>query len=249
MKRLVFIIILLLVECTIVFSETNYTGDFLTISVDSEKITCIEMNPFDSTQTTHEYNGKLSVQEPLAVFNCTDGTKLYVLQSEDIVIIYDEKNKPLFWGAGKGRYRNTERFLIGDKGYSCASELKETGKVYSAENLGNFYLDSPWCESENGYGEGVTIDLGTCGSALLFSNGYVSEKQYLYESNSRVKTIELTDSKDASFKKTITLPDTAIPQYIQVGEYPGRHIILKIIDVYPGTKWNDTCINFIIKIL
>lgn len=152
-------------------------------------------------------------------------------------------------GAGKGKYRNTELFLVGNKEYLSNSELTENGTVYAAENLGTLQLDKPWCESEADDGIGVVVDLGQCGRALLISNGYVSEKQYLYSYNNRIKTIELSDLNDSSYKHLITLPDTAVPQYITVDNRPGRHIVLKIIDVYHGSKWNDTCINFILKIL
>ncbi|MBQ0166530.1 MAG: hypothetical protein KBT02_08190, partial [Treponema sp.] len=80
-------------------------------------------------------------------------------------------------------------------------------------------------------------------------NGYVSEKEYLYGYNNRVKQIELTDANDSSYHQIITLEDTAVPQYIKIDNRPGRHVLLKILDVYQGSKWNDTCINFILKIL
>ncbi|MBQ0166758.1 MAG: hypothetical protein KBT02_06615, partial [Treponema sp.] len=161
------------------FAQTQYVGDFLSFSISEERISLTEINPADSSINALEYKGYLSVQEPLTVFNCEDGRKLYILQSEDIAIIYDDNSRILFWGAGKSKYRNTELFLIGDKDYTSSSELIENGKKYAAANLGIIDLDNPWCETETDEGKNVIIDLGICGSGLLLSNGYVSEKEYL----------------------------------------------------------------------
>lgn len=243
------LVILMIIESTLSFAQTQYVGDFLSFSISEERIRLTAINPADSSINALEYKGYLSVQEPLTVFNCKDGKKLYILQSEDIAIIYDDNSRILFWGAGKSKYRNTELFLIGDKDYTSSSELIENGKKYAAANLGIIDLDNPWCETETDEGKNVIIDLGICGSGLLLSNGYVSEKEYLYGYNNRVKQIELTDANDSSYHQIITLEDTAVPQYIKIDNRPGRHVLLKILDVYQGSKWNDTCINFILKIL
>lgn len=245
----ILLLIPLFLESINLFSQSQYVGDFLLFSIGTERITVEEMNPSDASIKKTEYDGFLKEQEPLTVFNCKDGKKLYILQSEDIAIIYDDNSRILFWGAGKSKYRNAELFLIGDKDYTSSSELIENGKKYAAANLGIIDLDNPWCETETDEGKNVIIDLGICGSGLLLSNGYVSEKEYLYGYNNRVKQIELTDANDSSYHQIITLEDTAVPQYIKIDNRPGRHVLLKILDVYQGSKWNDTCINFILKIL
>lgn len=245
----ILLVIFFLTNYLMLFSQSRYVGDFLTFSLDKDKITVEEMDPFSGVVNTVEYNGIMIEQEPLSIFQCEENALLYILKSEDIAIVYDKNSQILFWGAGRSKYKSNELFLIGDMEYTASSELSEGSKLYAAFNLGNLRLDEPWCEAESDAGIGVTIDLGTCGRGLLFSNGYVSEKSYLYTYNNRVKQIELIDANDASYFRVITLKDTALPQYITIDEQIGRHIILKITDVYTGSKWNDTCINFLIKIL
>ena len=135
--------------------------------------------------------------------------------------------------------------------YESTSFLKEKDTVYSAENLGTIE-GLPWA-SANGYGIGdiiyITADINDKFSLQLF-NGFQSEKKYLYEQNSRVKKIEITNL-DTNQKSTYDIKDSAEKQTIplqkksasanQVGRYA-----IKILEVYPGTKYKDLCIQAIL---
>lgn len=135
--------------------------------------------------------------------------------------------------------------------YESTSFLKEKDTVYSAENLGT--IEGLSWASANGYGIGdiiyITADINDKFSLQLF-NGFQSEKKYLYEQNSRVKKIEITnldtnqksiyDIKDSAEKQTIPLQKKSASAN-QVGRYA-----IKILEVYPGTKYKDLCIQAIL---
>lgn len=135
--------------------------------------------------------------------------------------------------------------------YESTSFLKEKDTVYSAENLSTLE-GLPWA-SANGYGIGdiiyITVDVNDRLSFELF-NGFQSEKKYLYEQNSRVKKIEITnldsnkksifDLKDSEEQQTIVLQEKS-DSTNQVGRYA-----IKILEIYPGTKYKDLCIQAIL---
>ena len=85
---------------------------------------------------------------------------------------------------------------------------------------------------------------------FLLLNGFQSEKKYLYEQNSRVKKIEITNL-DTNIKSIYEIKDSAEKQKIELqkktnsANQVGRYAI-KILDVYPGTKYKDLCIQTII---
>ena len=135
--------------------------------------------------------------------------------------------------------------------YESTSFLQEKDTVYSAENLGAIE-GLPWA-SANGYGIGdiiyITADINDKFSLQLF-NGFQSEKKYLYEQNSRVKKIEITNL-DTKQKSTYDIKDSAEKQTILIqkksdsANQVGRYAI-KILEVYPGTKYKDLCIQAIL---
>ncbi len=135
--------------------------------------------------------------------------------------------------------------------YESRSYLIEKDAVYSAENLRTI-ADLPWASS-NGYGIGdiiyLTVDINT-NLSLTFYNGFQSEKDYLYNLNSRVKTIEITNI-DTNKKQIFFLQDTTKKQTFNIqnisdtSNHVGRFSI-KILDVYQGIKYKDLCIQSIV---
>ena len=114
----------------------------------------------------------------------------------------------------------------------------------------------PWVEGVKGQGIGEWIELSTDSyetpvSFFLISNGYVSfEKPYLYKKNSRIKKMRIT-CKEENIDFVVGLKDTPDFQEIRL---PKKITGLKptfrftIEEVYPGTKWEDTCLNLIIPL-
>lgn len=133
-----------------------------------------------------------------------------------------------------------------------SSFLQEGTKLYTVDNLWEMNLDLPWVEgvSGQGYGEYLEFTLKSDtyrkAKGVYLLNGYISwDKPYLYEQNSRVKTIALEDV-DTGDLWNIELIDTAAPQLIDCPGIEGHRIRLSIVDIYAGSKYEDTCIAGII---
>ena len=110
----------------------------------------------------------------------------------------------------------------------------------------------PWVEGVDGYGIGEKIYITTFGSSLFLLNGFYSyEKPYLWRQNSRVKKIKITVKTHPEFSPLeVELEDTSLLQWIKLPEEYWRNqdekIEIEILQVYEGSKYQDTCINGII---
>ncbi len=139
---------------------------------------------------------------------------------------------------------------------SVTSFLTEGETKYDAGNLATFAPSRPWVEGVKGPGIGEkiidkhppTLEDPYRTRALIFSNGYVSyDKPYLYEKNARVKKLRVYNSRN-EFDFEVELEDTPNPQLI-VLPVETTEVVLEIREVYPGTQWEDTCVNFIWRIM
>lgn len=132
-----------------------------------------------------------------------------------------------------------------------SSHLVEGTKEYSVDNLDNPYPGTPWVEAAQGHGigEGFTIEnsWGTVYTRLLIMNGYISfDKPYLYAQNSRVKKLKVTGVKSGR-SEILEVLDTPHPQTVDISFITeAEDIRVEIADVYSGTKYQDTCLNFCI---
>jgi len=133
---------------------------------------------------------------------------------------------------------------------SSSSYLQENNISYSPDNLEiHNKTDKPWVEGVKGYGIGEKIffEKGSIhDGSMHISIGYVSyDKPYLYKQNSRPKKIKL--SVENKFSITIDLKDTPHYQEIKLPSNIDQEdtLVLEILEVYQGTKYEDTCINSI----
>ena len=171
-------------------------------------------------------------------------------------ILFEKSNKP-----------SVNRRVIGESAlmraadqYAATSELKDGGTVYSASNLGNALPGKAWAVRTRNSGIGETVrTYWTIGSAseitaqsgfprkigaLVFSNGYVSyDRPDLYLKNNRVRALRIS-SDDGKYDFAVNIPDTPNPLVIPLPK-DSAEVTIEIRDVYKGTKWNDTCVNFI----
>ena len=78
-------------------------------------------------------------------------------------------------------------------------------------------------------------------------NGYISyEKPYLYKQNGRVKKIKVTGVNSGK-SKVLDVLDTPHPQTVDISFLnEPEDIRVEIADVYKGTKYDDTCIHYMI---
>lgn len=139
--------------------------------------------------------------------------------------------------------------------YCVLSQLPaQKDHAYGPENLGQ--ADGAWCEGEPGQGIGVGVELSfqshnsdgppPAYDRLLISNGYDKSTKTFWE-NSRVKQTEIR-SDDALGGQTWvrTLRDeTGVQEVLLGGKVNPLGILITILDVYPGQKYDDTCLSFL----
>ena len=138
--------------------------------------------------------------------------------------------------------------------YKASSELKEKTAFYEAENLRT--LDGlPWA-SNNGYGINDKIFIKTpslYNMKLAIYNGYQSKtRKDLYKANSRAKKIKIRNLETGNFIE-INLIDTPAVQNISLEKLDVSYNVyttleITILEVYPGDKYKDLCIQAIIPV-
>jgi hypothetical protein len=167
------------------------------------------------------------------------------------LIVFDEMLCKIFLGekrifSGNSRHI-ADQWLGSYAEYSATSYLVEGN--YSYLPTVNRPLWKPlWVEGKEGQGihEKLFIKAKNA-SALHISIGYVSfDRPQLYKENSRPKKIRLEVRGKYSIE--INLEDMAnyqtvtLPRPLESNEI----LELEILAVYPGTKYDDTCINEIV---
>ena len=138
------------------------------------------------------------------------------------------------------------------KSVIATSELVEAqfdGKyLYPPINILDGDFQTTWCEAEEdgpGIGESITVEFAEAVSfdEIQIVNGFATKDYYL--KNNRVKKLLLTQVAGQHFQqKEYTLRDKKdgwqsisfdLPQTAQT-------ITLKILDIYSGSKYDDTCL-------
>lgn len=138
-------------------------------------------------------------------------------------------------------------------GHWCVQSVLPESKdfSYGPENLGS--ASGAWCEGEAGQGIGVGLEVSFDPSTptgrpyafdhLVISNGY-DRSTRTFMQNSRIKQIEIrTDDGDSWVR---TLRDETGPQKVNLGKIIRPHgILITILDIYPGQKYQDTCLSYL----
>ena len=161
-----------------------------------------------------------------------------VLLSDICLIVYNaEDSKPIFSGVSKG---SPELYYFPAK-VQASSELVEGTKTYYAKNLSNYDLDEPWAVKGFGIGENVSFSCNA--EEMIICTGYIStKKNYLWSQNSRPKSIQVIFKKSRSIKR-FELADSPNPQIVDWGFVYSGEMEISILDVYHGSKYDDTCIH------
>ena len=130
-------------------------------------------------------------------------------------------------------------------------ETKEGKREYGIENLCYMRQDTPWVEGVDGWGIGESFVIQTQRNNddkyILLMNGYISASNpKLYDENGRIKKI-MVEGVTSGKKKEFTVKDTPHPQTIDISFLPKQEDVkVTILDVYKGTKYQDTAIHFMI---
>jgi hypothetical protein len=178
----------------------------------------------------------------------SNGQKRYlILYNANCLMLYDKTT--LFF-----RISNIWHYPF-TTGARASSELSESGTLYRVNNLLDITRLRPWAEGARDEGRGETIKLEIreylLGEfrILLFSNGFVDfSRPYLYEQNNRIKKIRIYNGAKTHYKD-IMLEDTPQFQTILLDNNfnaNSKKLEIEILEVYYGTKYNDTCINTIL---
>ncbi len=154
-------------------------------------------------------------------------------------------------------------------------ELKASSQLegnYDLENLIDMDFGTAWVEGVDATGIGewtqFSFHEGTRVRGVMLMNGYLkSESTYL--ANSRLRRVrveyEMRFSEDEEFRKEeieVDLPDLPFRELtqenygvqthtlVEFGDYAPymRRVRISILDTYPGTKYEDTCISEVILI-
>ena len=143
----------------------------------------------------------------------------------------------------------TEPLVYSFNKYDATSYLKEGSIHYMPSNLAS--IDGlPWVSS-NGYGidDIITIHADMRNDlAFAFYNGFQhGEKEYLYTQNSRAQKISIRHIATGKVSEYV-LKDTPEKQIVELPNVEGEVGMyeIKILEVYPGTKYKDLCIQAIV---
>ncbi len=188
------------------------------------------------------------------------GQKKYlILYGKDYVFFYDENNVMVFYQFSRaaGVYENPYTA-------EATSELKEKNYVYEAGNLANIKNLKPWVEGVDGHGQGEKIILKQDTTRIIahpdtlaayrysgvtISNGFIDfNRPHLYEDNNRIKKIRISRGSDKNYIE-VELEDTPQFQYFYFQDNLTTEsdiLVIEILEVYKGSKWDDTAINLII---
>lgn len=129
---------------------------------------------------------------------------------------------------------------------SASSELNSQGVLFKAGNVDDHDSSTAWAEGTNGDGIGEWIKLEKNTPFIIdgigFENGY-QKSDYSYYSNNRPKKVRVEFSDGRSV--TQELPDRGCGgSEIYLGnEVITQYIKITILEVYKGSKYQDTCIS------
>lgn len=214
----------------------------------------------DSDKLVYKYNLMYTDGLPFLTLSdeISDNTSLYdnLLLNKKFLFLMGLKSnnaKILFgytrdYNFGKRTCIRTRFTELGGTCYDCSSFLVEKVKDYPVSNLSTIELETPWVEGVSGYGIGEYFSLKRSDDPyILIMNGYISyDKPYLYQQNSRVKKLRIVGKRT---KKEIICEvlDTPHPQTLDISSLKEKEDLqIFIYDVYPGSKYEDTCIHFIL---
>ncbi len=139
---------------------------------------------------------------------------------------------------------------------TASSHLKSQGKFnYLPKNAHDFDHESAWVEGAQGQGVGEWLEYEFAGACPRVTGvkilaGYVKSKT-AYESNSRPKYIKvyyrskpicILDLQDVRGMQEFDLEKFG-PFGYHDSEKPAWRLRFEILDVYPGTKYQDTAIS------
>lgn len=168
----------------------------------------------------------------------------------------DKKQKEVVEEEDTGKWFMAQTDAAPVANVSATSELVEAqfagNYLYPPVNIVDGDLDSTWCEADengSGIGEAITIEFSEPVSfdEIQVVNGFASTAHPdYYKKNNRVKKIQLTQIAGEHFQtKAYTLADDT-PDWQSINfELPqtAQFVEIKLLEIYPGDKYDDTCFD------
>ena len=157
---------------------------------------------------------------------------------------YDNEDNPLHWDLHCSDYT-----IHGDD-VVASSELKSQGSAsYRASKINDWNHETAWVEGVAGHGVGQWVEFrdiygdGTI-TTITILNGYVKSDK-AWSENARVKLLKVTcNGKPICI---LELQNSRSLQTFNVENLLGSNSVntftFEILDVYPGTKYQDTAIS------
>jgi len=242
--------------------ETTYINyPFMTISFKNNEIRLWEagtLDPVDYSPRTPERNlkGTYNLENIGGVnfiniqWENNQRERFLILYNNELCYLYKTDGNVYFRGFKiRGGAPGELTFPVSSRS-TASSHLIEGNIVYSIDKL-NERIGECWVEGVPGHGINETLHInewpGIDLNSIHISIGFVSfNRPHLYNQNSRPKKIEL--SVVNKFSITVDLNDTPNFQTINLPVGIGRNdiLVLKILEVYEGTRYEDTCINMLL---
>lgn len=258
MKKVMYMIVVYCCLFTLSATDDIYAikpasfSEYPIITVDFLESKGIEYNNYDSGEHktgTYEIDNQKGVLFLQVQWKDNSSDRFLAVMNNNICLLYKSDGYPFFRGFKRGGGAPGEAcftYTDANAGIYASSLLTENGTTYGPENM-NEDIGTCWVEGVKGQGIHEKILIRTGGArSLHVSTGFVSyEKPELFSQNSRPKVIRLyadgtfdfnIELRDYSQIHTITLPK-AVPK--------DQLLTIEILEVYPGTHYQDTCINMI----
>ena len=160
------------------------------------------------------------------------------------MFLFDWENKNPFFTGVTGNPRWIETLFFQPEVFTASSFLVEGAVSYAANNLGHPATRQPWVEGVSGNGIGQEIAFDRSLESFWISIGFVSYvRPELYHLNGRPK-LQRVLNVDTGAETVVRLKDTPNPQHVLLDD-PAQNVRITIEEVYPGTRWEDTVVNFI----
>ena len=245
---LLMLLLLLAVEINAQRTASQYNSFFGSVRINKTNNTIV-LKLWNSDEYKNHEAPFQYLEESKIPFIIMDGKRFLFLHSLYFIDIWVSDDELLFDGISASP--RAEDFWYYAKTITASSFLTEGIVEYIPDNLQNAIPNTPWVEGVPGSGidERITlewdIDQNNPITALSFFNGFISySKPNLYDRNNRVKTVSILID-DQFIMDAVAIEDTPNPQII-ILSHPVYHKIDIIIEaVYPGTQWDDTCIEAI----
>jgi hypothetical protein len=146
-----------------------------------------------------------------------------------------------------------DRFLLSTQMFKSATWCASSALLPQADNTyrpRNLVTEGAWCEGADGHGIGEAIEVHyqpyeneepVSFKRLFVANGY-DKNPGEFKANSRVK--QLVIRTDAGKSWVRTLEDRIGEQVVALGEeISPTAFVVTILDIYPGDKYQDTCLS------